>query len=81
MLKSTLEGYSNVINYRSGNLRTACQAFVTRGAFAINYVNDQRSYEAGEIKPKRRIMELHVLGAEIREGIDAQEYVNKLHSE
>jgi len=31
--------------------------------------------------PKRSIMELHGLGAEIWEGIDAQEYVNKLREE
>jgi hypothetical protein len=34
-----------------------------------------------EEKPKRNIMELHGLGAEIWEGIDAQEYVNKLRAE
>jgi hypothetical protein len=32
-------------------------------------------------RPKRSIMELHGLGAEIWEGIDAQEYVNKLRDE
>ncbi len=32
-------------------------------------------------KPKRSIMELHGLGAKIWEGIDAQEYVNKLREE
>jgi hypothetical protein len=32
-------------------------------------------------RPKRSIMELHGLGAEIWEGIDAQEYVNKLREE
>ncbi len=32
-------------------------------------------------KPKRSIMELHGLGAEIWEGIDAQEYVNELRNE
>ena len=32
-------------------------------------------------KPKRSIMELHGLGAEIWDGIDAQEYVNKLRDE
>ena len=31
--------------------------------------------------PKRSIMELHGLGAEIWEGVDAQEYVNKLREE
>ncbi|MDZ7266476.1 MAG: hypothetical protein ONB48_03615 [candidate division KSB1 bacterium] len=31
--------------------------------------------------PKRSIMELHGLGAEIWEGIDAQEYVTKLREE
>lgn len=31
--------------------------------------------------PKRSIMELHGLGAEIWEGIDAQEYVNELRRE
>jgi len=31
--------------------------------------------------PKRSIMELHGLGAEIWEGIDAQEYVNELRKE
>ena len=34
-----------------------------------------------ESNPKRSIMELHGLGAEIWEGIDAQEYVNDLRSE
>ncbi|MDQ3181435.1 MAG: hypothetical protein M3Q33_13045 [Acidobacteriota bacterium] len=32
-------------------------------------------------KPKRSIMELHGLGAEIWEEIDAQEYVNELRNE
>jgi hypothetical protein len=32
-------------------------------------------------KPKRSIMELHGLGAEIWEGIDVQEYVNELRNE
>lgn len=31
--------------------------------------------------PKRSIMELHGLGQEIWEGVDAQEYVNKLRQE
>ena len=34
-----------------------------------------------ESRPKRSIMELHGLGAEIWKGIDAQEYVNELRSE
>lgn len=34
-----------------------------------------------EGKPKRSIMELHGLGAEIWQGIDAQEYVNELRKE
>ncbi len=32
-------------------------------------------------EPKHSIMELHGLGAEIWQGIDAQEYVNKLRQE
>ena len=32
-------------------------------------------------KPTRSIMELHGLGAEIWEGVDAQEYVNELRKE
>ena len=32
-------------------------------------------------KPKRSIMELHGLGKEIWEGIDAQKYVNELRDE
>ncbi|MGI9036288.1 MAG: hypothetical protein ACR2GD_09650 [Pyrinomonadaceae bacterium] len=32
-------------------------------------------------KPKRSIMELHGLGAEIWEGVDAQKYVNELRDE
>lgn len=35
----------------------------------------------GELAKTRSIMELHGLGAEIWEGIDAQEYVNKLRDE
>jgi hypothetical protein len=31
--------------------------------------------------PKRSIMELHGLGQEIWDGVDAQEYVNKLREE
>jgi hypothetical protein len=34
-----------------------------------------------ETMPKRSIMELHGLGKEIWEGIDAQEYVNELRNE
>jgi hypothetical protein len=37
--------------------------------------------ETQESKPKRSIMELHGLGAEIWKGIDAQEYVNELRDE
>ena len=38
---------------------------------------------ADETEPnkKRSIMELHDLGAEIWEGVDAQEYVNELRNE
>jgi hypothetical protein len=36
--------------------------------------------EAAE-KPKHSIMELHGLGKEIWEGIDAQEYINELRKE
>jgi hypothetical protein len=32
-------------------------------------------------KPKRSLMELHGLGAEIWQGVDAQEYVNELRQE
>ncbi|MBM4046415.1 MAG: hypothetical protein FJ279_15000 [Planctomycetes bacterium] len=32
-------------------------------------------------KPKRSIMELHGLGKEIWEGVDAQQYVNELRKE
>jgi hypothetical protein len=42
------------------------------------------SYDLAENEaeaPKRSIMELHGLGKEIWEGIDAQEYVNELRSE
>jgi len=35
----------------------------------------------GEERPKRSIMELHGLGAEIWQGIDAQEYVSELRKE
>lgn len=34
-----------------------------------------------EPRPKRDIMELHGLGAEIWDGVDAQEYVNELRAE
>lgn len=37
--------------------------------------------ESENEKPKRSIMELHGLGKEIWEGIDAQEYVNELRNE
>ena len=37
--------------------------------------------ETKEPTKKRSIMELHGLGAEIWEGIDAQEYVNELRNE
>ena len=32
-------------------------------------------------EPKRSILELHSLGAEIWEGVDAQQYVNELRGE
>jgi hypothetical protein len=32
-------------------------------------------------KPKHSIMELHGLGAEIWQGVDAQEYINQLREE
>lgn len=34
-----------------------------------------------EPRPKRSILELHGLGKEIWEGVDAQEYVNRLREE
>ncbi len=37
--------------------------------------------EAKEPTKQRSIMELHGLGAEIWEGVDAQEYVNELRNE
>lgn len=37
--------------------------------------------KASEPAKKRSIMELHGLGAEIWEGIDAQKYVNELRNE
>lgn len=37
--------------------------------------------DAESEKPKRSIMELHGLGAEIWEGVDAQQYVNELRNE
>lgn len=37
--------------------------------------------EKAEPTKKRSIMELHGLGAEIWEGVDAQEYVNELRNE
>ena len=37
--------------------------------------------KAEETQPKRSIMELHGLGAEIWKGVDAQEYVNELRDE
>ena len=37
--------------------------------------------EGTESNKKRSIMELHGLGGEIWEGIDAQEYVNELRNE
>lgn len=37
--------------------------------------------ETESAKPKRSIMELHGLGKEIWEGVDAQEYVNELRDE
>jgi hypothetical protein len=41
------------------------------------------SLDVPEAAPRqqRRLSELRGLGKEIREGIDAQEYVNRLHSE
>jgi hypothetical protein len=36
---------------------------------------------ADEPQPKRSILELHGLGKEIWEGVDAQEYVNSLREE
>lgn len=41
--------------------------------------NDLAETESEE--PKRSIMELHGLGAEIWEGIDAQKYVDELRNE
>jgi phage terminase Nu1 subunit (DNA packaging protein) len=37
--------------------------------------------EENKLSEKRSIMELHGLGAEIWEGVDAQEYVNQLRNE
>ena len=37
--------------------------------------------DSGEPQPKRSLMELHGLGKEIWEGVDAQEYVNRLREE
>ena len=37
--------------------------------------------EQSVVPPKRSIMELHGLGAEIWKGIDAKEYINELRDE
>jgi hypothetical protein len=37
--------------------------------------------DAARTRPPRDVMELHGLGKEIWEGIDAQEYVNRLREE
>lgn len=37
--------------------------------------------EIEEARPKRDIMDLHGLGAEIWQGVDAQEYVDELRNE
>jgi hypothetical protein len=47
---------------------------------AQQLVNEPDITEVAE-KPKHSLMELHGLGAEIWQGIDAQEYVNQLREE
>ena len=42
---------------------------------------DLASENTDELPPKRSILELEGLGAEIWQGIDAQEYVNELRDE
>lgn len=49
----------------------------------VALIADNLAIQSTELaeKPKRSIMELHGLGKEIWEGIDAQEYVNELRKE
>lgn len=47
----------------------------------IEKVARELAVQKGEPAKTRSIMELHGLGAEIWEGVDAQEYVNKLREE
>lgn len=47
----------------------------------IAKVSNDLAETAESEKSKRSIMELHGLGAEIWQGINAQEYVNELRSE
>ncbi|GBC94868.1 hypothetical protein HRbin16_00653 [bacterium HR16] len=48
----------------------------------VQIIAQKLSEQAKEApKPQRSIMELHGLGHEIWEGVDAQEYVNQLRDE
>ena len=59
----------------------ACALSISKLMLLYNLLFQIVSAASGEEKPKRSIMELHGLGAEIWEGVDAQEYVNGLREE
>ena len=48
---------------------------------AHNLANCETALSAEQERPKRSLLELEGLGAEIWEGVDAQEYVNQLRDE
>ena len=47
----------------------------------LQLIASDLSRQDNEVRAKRSIMELHGLGADIWQGIDAQEYVNELRKE
>ena len=76
MTVATIEQfYDHHIKPLSVNERLQLASIITQQLAEKNI-----SVEPAE-KPKHSIMELHGLGAEIWQGIDAQEYVDKLREE
>ena len=59
----------------------ACALSISKLMLLYNLLFQIVSAASVEDMPKRSIMELHGLGAEIWEGVDAQEYVNGLREE
>lgn len=62
-------------------LLTVLEKNVKQQTDAQTPVSVDEESPTGKADPKRSIMELHGLGKDIQDGVDAQEYINELRRE